>query len=145
MNLMQLLKNDKPVVKTDPIELLRKFWEAPMTVFDKSAFPAIDISENEKEVTIKAEIPGMTEKDIDLSYQEGVLTISGEKKDEKEETEKNTYYKESYYGYFSRSIPLGDKYDWDKVAASYKNGALTVSVPKKEGVKENKVKINIDA
>ena len=110
----------------------------------KKSFPTIDISEDENKVTVKAEIPGMSEEDIELTFHDGILSISGEKTEEKEEKNKNTYYKESFYGSFSRSIPL-ENVDWEKVLAKYKHGALTITLPKLETVKSNKVKIKIES
>ena len=119
-----------------------KAWENPLSVSDflPRGFPVIDISEDDKEVCVKAEVPGMSEKDIELTYHDGMLNISGEKKEEKEEKGKNTYYKESYFGSFSRSIPL-ENVDWNNVNAKFKNGTLTVTAPRTEAAKPNKIKI----
>ncbi len=124
------------------------FWENPfrslMSTFSQEYnTPAADVSEDKKEVVVRAEIPGMNAKEIDLTYQDGVLRISGEKKEDKEEKGKNRYYKECRYGYFSREIPLGNRVDWTKAKAEYKNGILTVKIPKSE--KENRaieIKVN---
>ena len=86
----------------------------------------------------------MSEEDIKLTFHDGILSISGEKTEEKEEKNKNTYYKESFYGSFSRSIPL-ENVDWEKVLAKYKHDALTITLPKLETVKSNKVKIKIES
>ena len=104
--------------------------------------PAIDVAEDDKEVTIKAEVPGMAEKDLDVSCEDGVLYLKGEKKGEQEEKKKDVYYKESWSGSFSRSIPLGNGVDWNKVAAKFKDGVLTVTIPKIPG-SENRRKISI--
>ncbi len=119
-----------------------KAWENPMSVSDliPRGFPTIDISEDDKEVCVKAEVPGMSEKDIELTYHDGVLNFSGEKTEEKEEKKKNTYYKESYHGSFSRSVPL-ENVDWNNIHAKFKHGTLTVTAPKTEAAKANKVKI----
>ncbi|MBX9692306.1 MAG: Hsp20/alpha crystallin family protein [Cyanobacteria bacterium] len=88
------------------------------------------MSETDKELLIKVELPGMTEKDLDISITGDLLTISGEKKQEKEETEKGWYRMERQYGSFSRSIPLPYEIDRDKAEALYKHGVLTVKLPK---------------
>jgi len=105
-----------------------------------SSYPPITVNENEKEVLVTAEVPGMCSKDINLSIQEGVLTISGEKKEEKMEGE---VYREVNYGYFSREIPLGKNLKWDMAKAQCQNGVLTVRIPKKEEP-VSKVRVKIE-
>jgi HSP20 family protein len=102
-----------------------------------SGMPSVDVVEDKNEVTVKAEVPGMTEKDIDLSWQEGVLRIRGEKKNEKEEKKNGRFYRECSYGSFSRDIHLHDTVDWKKASAKYKNGVLTVKLPKTESSKKS--------
>jgi len=105
--------------------------------------PSVDVSEDKKEVRVRAEIPGMTDKDIQLTWHDGVLRIRGEKKDEKEERNKDRYYKECSYGSFSRDIPLGAGVDWKNAEAKYRNGVLTVILPKTgEAAKTIEVKIS---
>lgn len=98
--------------------------------FWSDATPRIDMSETDKELLIKVDLPGMTEKDVDISLNHDVLTISGEKKQEKEQNEKGWYRMERQYGSFSRSIPLPYEIETDKAEALYKNGVLTVKLPK---------------
>lgn len=106
--------------------------------------PLLDVHETEKEFQITLEVPGMSEKDIDISMSRDMLTISGEKKEEKEENAKGIYRVERRYGSFSRSIPLPDNcVETDKAEASYKNGVLTVRLPKATGYKESVKKIPI--
>lgn len=117
------------------------FWENPFRsigspLSQEYNIPAADVSEDKKEVVVRAELPGMNAKEINLTYQDGILRISGEKKEDKEEKGKNRYYKECRYGYFSKEIPLGELVDWTKAKAEYKNGILTVKIPKFE--KENR-------
>ncbi len=90
----------------------------------------VDMSETDKELVVKVELPGMTEKDVDISITRNMLTISGEKKQEKEATEKGWYRMERQYGSFSRTIPLPYEIDSEKVDAVYKNGVLTIRMPK---------------
>ncbi|NLL14623.1 MAG: Hsp20/alpha crystallin family protein [Fibrobacter sp.] len=105
-----------------------------------SSYPPITVNENEKEVLVIAEVPGMCSRDINLSIQDGVLSISGEKKEEKMEGE---VYREVNYGYFSREIPLGKNLKWDMAKAQCQNGQLTVRIPKKEE-QITKVKVKIE-
>lgn len=107
--------------------------------------PNIDVSETEKEVVISAELPGIEEKDIDVSLSKDAITIKGEKKEEKEEKGKSYYRMERSYGSFSRTIPLPAEIDADKTTAEFKKGVLTIKMPKTpEAIKETK-KIQIKA
>lgn len=92
--------------------------------------PRVDVSETDKELLVKVELPGMTEKDVDVSIANGVLTIKGEKKQEKEENEKGWYRMERQYGSFSRSLVLPYEIQADKAEALYKHGVLTIKMPK---------------
>jgi len=101
--------------------------------------PRIDLTENDKGYRLTAELPGMDEKDIEVILDEDVLTIKGEKKQEKDERGKDYYYAERSYGSFQRTIPLPTEVDKDKVKAKFKKGILTVELPKtKEALKEIK-------
>jgi len=102
--------------------------------------PRLDVSENEKEVLVKAELPGLGEKDVDVSLTQGVLTISGEKKDEREEKDKSWHLVERSYGRFSRSVNVG-AVDEGKVDAAFKDGVLTVKLPKREEAKPKRIAI----
>ena len=94
--------------------------------------PRIDVHETDKELRISAELPGMTEKDIEVSLSKNMLTVSGEKKQESEKNIKGWYRMERSYGSFSRSIQLPCDVDQDSCQASFKNGVLTVSVSKSQ-------------
>jgi HSP20 family protein len=108
-----------------------------------SRMPSVDVSEDKNEVTVRAEIPGLTEKDVDLTWQDGVLRIHGEKRAEKEEKRKDRYYRECSFGSFRRDIPLGDSVDWNRAQAQYKNGVLTVKLPKTEKARKAiEIKVN---
>lgn len=103
----------------------------------------IDVSETDKAVLIKAELPGVEEKDIDVSVNEDVITIRGEKKAEKEEKEKSYHLVESSYGSFSRSLRLPFEPDAGKVSATYTNGVLNVSVEKPKAEKQSPQRIEV--
>ena len=94
--------------------------------------PTIDISESDGELTVTAELPGVTEDDMQLSLEDNVLTIRGEKRAEKknEDEEKKYHLVERSYGSFLRSIPLSFKADPDSVKANFENGVLKITVPK---------------
>ena len=125
-------------------------WANPLRMFMPSVHlspffqqPSVDVFENKNKVIVKVEIPGMTEKDIDISCLDGTLTITGQKKDEKEDRKNNRYYRECSYGSFSRDIYIGDSVDWSKAQAKYKNGVLSVSFPKTEKAKKS-IEINVN-
>src|SRR5689334_3758647 len=105
--------------------------------------PAIDVAEREKDFQITAELPGMSEKDVDLKIVNDMLTIKGEKKEEKEEKRKNFHVSERRYGAFERSFRIPDSVDRDKIVATCNNGVLTISLPKQpEAVKaERKIEV----
>jgi HSP20 family protein len=103
--------------------------------------PAVDVKETADAVVVKAEVPGMDAKDINISVMGDVLTIKGEKKSEREEKEENYHLVERTYGSFSRSMVLPAAMDLDKIEAKYDKGVLTVTCPKKEGVKPKAIEI----
>ncbi|MDN3513186.1 MAG: Hsp20/alpha crystallin family protein [Candidatus Brocadia sp.] len=105
--------------------------------------PPLDLSETADKVTVKAEIPGMDPKEIDISIQGDTLTIKGEKKEEKEEKGKNYYRMERRYGSFSRSIDLPASVDSNKVTAECKNGVLEITMQKKEEVKPKQISVKV--
>jgi HSP20 family protein len=105
-----------------------------------SGWPKIEVSETDKEVTIHAELPGLDQKDVDVQLANGMLSIKGEKKTETED--KNRLFSERYYGRFERRIPV-DEVDEDKVSASFKNGVLTVVLPKSTKAQENVKRIPV--
>ncbi len=92
--------------------------------------PKVDVSETEKEIRISAELPGMEEKDVDVSLTRDALTIKGEKKSETEDKGKDYYRVERSYGSFTRTIPLPVEVDADKVEATFKKGVLDITLPK---------------
>jgi len=106
-------------------------------------FPRVDIKENDKELTVEAEMPGMTEKDIDVTLANNVLTLRGEKKQEKEEKDGQYYHVERSFGSFHREIPLPCEIESDKVNASFKNGVLKIKLPKCPEARKTAKKIEI--
>lgn len=156
-------KNDKNVLarREDPFYTFRREMDQMFDDFFGSGFgltpynrggfmegfgsftPQVDMTENEKEVKITAELPGLEEKDLDISLTGDTLTISGEKKAEKEDKGDNYYRMERSYGSFHRSIPLPTEVDTDKCNATFKNGVLQITLPKvhpKESAKKITVK-----
>jgi len=111
----------------------------------RATMPAVDVIESEKVYEITAELPGMDEKDIEVKVTDGSLTIKGEKQEEKEEKEKDYYLQERHYGSFERSFELPESVDPDKIEASFKNGVLTVTLPKKAEAQKPAKKIEVKA
>lgn len=115
-------------------------FDSPLLRGFGSDWPAIEVVDEETETRIVAELPGLEEKDIDLSLREGVLTIKGEK------TRKcdSPIYSERWHGQFTRAIELGPDIDSDKVRASFDKGVLTVNVEKRHNPKTETKKITIN-
>ena len=98
---------------------------------EQSITPALDVKENEKEILVKADLPGIDEKDISLTIHNGVLSLKGEKKSEQTSERDNYHISERSYGSFQRSIRLPETIDEDKVEARFDKGVLTVTIPKR--------------
>lgn len=92
--------------------------------------PAIDVAESATGYKVTAELPGLDEKNIELKLFDGTLTIQGEKKEEKEEKKKDYYLSERHYGSFRRSFSIPEGVDAERIEATFKNGVLTVTLPK---------------
>lgn len=97
--------------------------------------PGLEVSETDAEIRVKAELPGMDEKDIQVSVQENMLTIRGEHREEKEEKKRRYHVSEMHYGSYSRTIPLPSEVDAGKARARFKRGVLTLTLPKTEEAK----------
>lgn len=105
----------------------------PYEEMGASFTPRVDVEEDEKEVRVTAELPGMDARDIDISIHRDVLTLRGEKSSEHEEKKGQYHRIERSYGSFERAIPLGMAVDAEKAAAEYRNGVLTITLPKPAG------------
>ena len=103
--------------------------------------PAIDVSENDAQYSITAELPGGTKDDVQVELHDGVLTIRGEKKNEREEKKEKRHYVERTYGSFSRSFRLPGNADAERLQASFKDGVLTITVPKTEEAKPRTIAV----
>src|SRR5277367_6116619 len=107
--------------------------------------PAVDVYEDEHNVTLKVEIPGIDEKDIDIRLENTTLTVHGERKIEKEEKEENYRRVERHYGAFTRTFTLPTTVDSEKVSANYDKGVLKITLPKKAEAKPKQIKVNVGA
>src|ERR1700683_4756310 len=111
-----------------------------------SAFaPPVDVYEDEHNVTLKIEVPGIDEKDIDIRIENNTLTVHGERKFEKEEKEENYRRVERQYGSFTRTFTLPLTVDSEHVSANYDKGVLNITLPKKAEAKPKQIKVNIGA
>lgn len=107
------------------------------------SWPSVELGETDKEIRVVAELPGLDEKDVDITVEEGVLTLRGEKKSEVEDKDRG--YSERSYGRFERRISLPRGVEQDKGSATFTNGVLTVTLPKSEAANENIRHIPINA
>jgi HSP20 family protein len=105
--------------------------------------PPVDIFENGDSLVLKAELPGINPDDVEIRVEDSTLYLKGERKFEKEVKEQNYHRVERTYGTFTRTFTLPNSVDADKVAASYKDGVLTLTMPKKEEAKPKTIKINV--
>ena len=125
----------------------RLFREASVEGRDESLTtssfaPAVDVYEDEHTVTLKIEVPGIDEKDIDVRLENNTLTVHGERKIEKEEKEENYRRVERQYGSFTRTFTLPTTVDSEKVSANYDKGVLKIALPKKAEAKPKQIKVN---
>ncbi len=105
--------------------------------------PAVDIYEDEHAITLKVEVPGIEEKDIDVLLENQTLTLRGERKFEKEEKEENFHRIERRYGSFTRSFTLPNTVDTENVKAEYANGVLSIRLPKRAEAKPRQIKVGV--
>ena len=118
-------------------------WNLP--VYRDSIWnPAVDVKENEKSYVLTADIPGLTKKNVKINVSNGVLTVHGERKEETENKDGKFYYRERHIGSFSRSFQLPETVNKDSIQASFKNGVLSIELPKLEESlpKKREVKIS---
>jgi HSP20 family protein len=117
-------------------------FSLPSLVFEDTEWtPAFDVSETDSELTVKAEVPGMDKKDINITVSDGMLTVKGEKKHQKKEETEHYHRVETHYGKFSRTMRLPTEVKADKVDATYKDGVLNITLPKTEPVEPKKIEI----
>ncbi|MCY0095076.1 Hsp20/alpha crystallin family protein [Hoeflea ulvae] len=134
-------------------KMMERFFGDTATAAAKTGFPslttvgavrpAIDITENDKAITLTAELPGMSEDEVDLTVSDGVLTLKGEKTVSHESKQDHSVVIERNYGSFYRSFPLPDRVDQEAIDASFEKGVLKVTMPKKPGQDNGERKIKI--
>jgi HSP20 family protein len=153
---MTLTRYTRPEVQWNPFRQLTtlrdeidRLFENPLSGFGEMTqpfmsgwMPAVDLFEDKDNFTVNVELPGMKKEDIEVSVHEGVLTISGERKEEKEHKEAESYRAERFFGRFHRTVSLPVAVNAEKVAAAYKDGILTVTLPKSEEAKPKQIPVN---
>lgn len=138
-------------IQNEMNRMFDRFFDDPfgLTPFRMERMPAfmpsVDVSETDKEIKVSAELPGMDEKDIEIRLEHDNLVISGEKKSESEEKDKNFHRVERSYGSFQRAIPLESEIVPDKIEAVFQKGVLHVTLPKAESAAGKSHKIEIKA
>jgi len=150
-----LTKRERPDLSTWPFgrlfglrnELDRLF--EPFAEFTRSSGllsawnPAVDLYEDKDNVIVKVELPGMKKEDIDVSLHDGALSISGERKSEEKFEDAETYRAERFVGRFHRTVTLPSPVSAEKVKAQYKDGILTITLPKTEEAKPKQIEVNV--
>jgi len=130
-------------------QITRLFNEALERSADESSIttwaPAVDIFETEHELVVKADLPDIKPEELDIRVENNILTIRGERKFEKKVNENNYLRVERSYGSFSRSFSLANTVNTEAIKAEYKNGVLTLTIPKREEAKPKQIKVNVEA
>jgi HSP20 family protein len=134
---------EAPARRGDVWELFDEMMRAPWAglPLEHRTGPALDVSETDAAVVVRAELPGLSAKDVDLSLDGRALTISGEKREVKNEEQEHRVLRERRYGAFRRSVALPCPVREDKVKAEFKHGVLTVTLPKDEKAKPRRIEI----
>jgi HSP20 family protein len=125
-----------------------RFLESPLDIARGPQFlagwlPAVDLYEDKDSLIVRAELPGMKKEDIDIALHNGFLTLSGERKEQKKYEEGETFRSERFLGRFQRTIGLPSKVDAEKIKATYKDGVLTVVLPKSEEAKPKQIPVDV--
>jgi HSP20 family protein len=134
----------------DPLANIRLFEDAFSRMLtepqaNRPWSPAVDIFETENELVLKADLPDVDPNNVDVRVENQTLTIAGERKFEKQDSAKGYHRIERSYGSFTRSFAVPNSFDTENIAASYKNGLLTVNLPKKEAAKPRQIKVAAEA
>jgi HSP20 family protein len=151
---MNLIRYQYPQLTSwSPFDRLASFRDEINRLFDVSApsdsgffsgwNPTLDVYDEKERFLVSIELPGMKKEEINLSFQDGVLTVSGERKHEREGQEGETFRSERYFGKFQRSVNLPASVDAAKISATYKDGVLQIDLPKAEEAKPKQIQVNV--
>jgi len=155
---MNIIKWQRPCVAAWPTfgrlsdlrDEIDRLFESPLTELTRTSqllsgwTPALDVFEEKDNFIVKAELPGMKKEDIEVSFQDGSLSISGERKSETQHNEAEVYRAERFFGRFQRTVTLPAAVAADKIKAAYKDGVLTVTLPKTEEAKPKQIDVSIN-
>jgi HSP20 family protein len=144
------LRRREPDIFMRPFDEMRRmmqeFWLSPFTetgAWSETFVPSVDVKEEDDQVVVSAELPGMDQKDVNVEVTQDSVRIAGEKKQEQEEKEKGYYRRESAYGSFERIIDLPATVDEAKAEAQFSKGVLTIKLPKSEQAKAKRRKVQV--
>lgn len=118
-------------------------WADDEELTSSTWMPPVDIAEDPDRIVVRAEVPGMKQEEIEISFNDGVLSIKGSRKFEKESNERNYHRLERAYGSFVRSFTMPRTVDADRITATYRDGVLEIEVPKKEEAKPKQIRIGV--
>ncbi|MFO1489030.1 MAG: Hsp20/alpha crystallin family protein [Verrucomicrobiota bacterium] len=151
------MKSQRPGLATWPITRLadlsdeiNRFFDSPLATYSRASqllgawTPPLDLHENKDSFVIKAELPGVSKEDVNVSIQDGTLTISGERRSEAKSEDTEVHHTERFFGRFQRTVTLPTAVAADKVKAQYKDGILTVTLPKTEEAKPKQIDVSIN-
>jgi HSP20 family protein len=127
----------------DIADMTRMMDVPNVPILFKGGEPKVDIIQNEKEIVVKADVPGVKKEDINVTVTEDTITLRGEVKTDYEEKKDNYFHSERFYGSYSRTLPLPTLVDGDKAVAKFEDGVLTVTIPKATKPEKGHV-VNID-
>ncbi len=144
MSLILRKRNHYPERFDHELDRFWNHWLSPFEPFGRDAptAPSLDLAETDADVIVKVELPGLSEKDIEISVADDTLTIKGEKRQEKEEKGKRYHFAERRYGAFQRCVRLPSPVAVGRASARFKDGVLEVTLPKAEEAKPRKIEIN---
>jgi HSP20 family protein len=153
-NIMSIIRYKTPELPTwspfDRLSSLRDLLDSAFQLASSAPestsgwVPALDVFEDEDKIAVQVELAGMKKEDFDISLQDGVLTVSGERKSESEQREGESFRSERSFGSFSRSITLPSPVKTEEIKATYEEGVLTVTLPKAEEAKPKKIQVNLN-
>jgi len=155
---MNIVKWQRPTLTTWPSfgrlsdlrDEIDRLFESPLTELTRTSnllsgwTPALDVYEDKDNYTVKAELPGMKKEEIEVSLHEGTLSISGERKSESKHEDAEVYRAERFFGRFQRTVSLPSAVAADKVKAAYKDGLLTITLPKTEEAKPKHIDVAVN-
>jgi len=155
---MNIVKWQRPTLTTWPSfgrlsdlrDEIDRLFESPLTELTRTSnllsgwTPALDVYEDKDNYTVKAELPGMKKEEIEVSLHEGTLSISGERKSESKHEDAEVYRAERFFGRFQRTVSLPSAVAVDKVKAAYKDGILTITLPKTEEAKPKHIDVAVN-